>query len=62
MKYALYASWAILTLLIVNEQLAIFQCNEMLHYLPAIALIGLHLFNRKQQKCHTQSCNLSRHQ
>ena len=61
-KYALYASWASLSILIVNEQLAIFQWNEMLHYLPAIALIGLHLFNRKQHKCHTQSCNVSRHQ
>ena len=62
MKYALYASWASLTLLVVNEQMAIFHWNEMLHYLPAIALIGLHLFNRKQHKCRTQSCNLSRHQ
>jgi hypothetical protein len=56
MKYALYAIWVILTLLIVNEKASLVPLPEILKYISAFSLVGLHLYNRKYCQCATQSC------
>lgn len=52
MKAALYISWAFLAIVLLNEKLSIFHWVEEVIYLPAIALIALHLYNRKY--CHSE--------
>lgn len=56
MPYLLYMSWIVLALFILNERFAIFQINQVINYIPAVSLVGLHLYNRKYCKCETDSC------
>ncbi|MEM7658563.1 MAG: MerC domain-containing protein [Bacteroidota bacterium] len=51
MKYALWASWLALSLAIVNEKMGWAHLGELVVYIPAAALIGLHLYNRKYCQC-----------
>lgn len=55
MKIALYASWAFLAMVIINEKLALFHWVEEIIYLPTLALIGLHLYNRRYC-CENDDC------
>ena len=52
-KYAMYASWLFLTMVLLNERLELFHWREELIYLPTISLIGLHIYNRKYCQCAT---------
>ena len=56
MKYALYASWALLTLLIVNEKAAVLPIAESWKYGAAFTLVSLHLYNRKYCRCADDGC------
>ena len=56
MCYALWLSWAGLTFVILNEKLGWVHLAEAAIYFPAIALIGLHLYNRKYCKCSNEDC------
>ena len=56
MKYALWISWTLLTLAIVNEKLELFHLGELVVYIPAISLVGLHLYNRKYCQCADETC------
>ena len=56
MKYALYGSWGLLTLLIINEKTALVPLTEMCKYALAFTLVGLHLYNRKYCRCADESC------
>ncbi|MEO1516854.1 MAG: MerC domain-containing protein [Bacteroidota bacterium] len=47
MPTVLYVSWAALALFIVNERFEFFSMSRVFYYLPAIILVGLHLYNRK---------------
>jgi len=51
-RYALWISWGVLTLIILNEKLSLVPLPEVAIYAPAISLIVLHLYNRK----HCQHC------
>lgn len=51
MPTALYASWTVLTLLVINEQLGLLPVAEGWKYGVAMVLIGLHLYNRKYCQC-----------
>lgn len=59
MPLALYLTWIVLTLFIVNEKFQFFYLNHLLLYLPAMCLIGLHLYNRKYCRCDTDQCCVS---
>lgn len=56
MKYALYAVWALLSLLVLNEKIAFFHISEWWKYLAAISLITLHLYNLKFCHCSEETC------
>ena len=45
--YALWASWIVLAVIVMNEKLEVVHLPEAVIYLPAISLIVLHLYNRK---------------
>ncbi len=55
-KYALFAIWGILTLLILNEKLAYFGISELWKYSTAFGLIGLHIYNLKFCQCSEEAC------
>ncbi len=56
MKYALWISWIVLTLAIFNEKIELFHLGELVVYIPAVSLIGLHLYNRKYCQCKDETC------
>lgn len=55
-KYALFASWVFLTFIILNEKFEGFHLAEEWVYLPALSLVGLHLYNRKYCQCKNEQC------
>jgi hypothetical protein len=56
MKYALYISWVLLTLFILNEKLQGIPLAEEIIYIPVISLALLHLYNRKYCQCTDEKC------
>lgn len=46
-RKALWISWILLAIIVMNEKLAVVELPEAVIYLPAISLIVLHLYNRK---------------
>jgi hypothetical protein len=58
-KWAFWLTWAFLTLVILNEKLELFHLAEELIYIPALGLVGLHIYNRKYYQCKDEKCGLS---
>lgn len=56
MKWALWISWTMLASLILNEKLEMVPVVEELIYVPSIALVALHLYNRRYCRCGDQGC------
>ncbi|MEP3210818.1 MAG: MerC domain-containing protein [Maribacter sp.] len=56
MKVALWISWALLAMTIVNEKLELIGLIEAFIYIPSMALIVLHLYNRKYCQCEKECC------
>lgn len=56
MKPLMWISWLVLFLVIINEKLELFHLAEAAIYVPAFALIALHLYNRKYCECNTDTC------
>lgn len=55
-KPSLWVSWAFLFVVIINEKIAWLPLSESIIYIPAIALIVLHLYNRKYCQCKSDKC------
>ena len=55
-KRMLRLSWLALSIVIFNEKLELFPLAETVIYIPTIALVILHLYNRKHCKCNTEKC------
>ena len=51
-----WASWILLSFLIVNEGFGWVVLSEYLTYVTAVFLIVLHLYNRRYCKCETERC------
>jgi len=56
MKSALWVTWSLLALIILNEKLGIIEIPEETIYFPALGLIGLHFYNSKYCKCENDNC------
>lgn len=56
MKYALWASWAALCFVLVNEKMSWIPLSEQMIYIPSIGLILLHIYNLKYCRCKEDSC------
>lgn len=56
MKPALWSFWALLAGIILNEKLQFIALAEALIYVPSIALVILHLYNRRYCQCRTENC------
>jgi len=55
-KVALFLSWAVLAGIILNEKFGWLHLPEALIYLPAVSLVGLHLYNRRYCQCEDETC------
>ena len=56
MKFALWISWAMLAFIILNEKMELVPIAEALIYIPSIALVVLHLYNRRYCQCGNEMC------
>ncbi|WP_062058921.1 MerC domain-containing protein [Aquimarina longa] len=55
-KPLLWLSWFALLLVIMNEKLELLPLSEAIIYVPAFALMILHLYNKKHCNCSTDKC------
>ena len=55
-RFAFWISWWGLTFVILNEKFEMLHLVEEVIYIPSIALVVLHLFNRKYCKCSNHCC------
>lgn len=55
-KPALWFNWVLLFLVIINEKIGVLAIPESSIYIPSIALIVLHVYNRKYCQCSTENC------
>jgi len=53
---ALWVSWSILFIIIINEKIQLFNLFENAIYFPTLSLIFLHIYNRKFCQCETDQC------
>lgn len=56
-KMALWGSWAILLITLLDEALGFGILFESFIYVPAIAIVGLHLYNQRYCQCADDSCS-----
>lgn len=56
LKYALFATWGILSFLILNGKFNFLNISEWWKYLMAFSLIGLHLYNLNFCRCSVETC------
>lgn len=61
LKTTFWLSWTILFLIIINEQINLFQINNKLIYIPGLLIITLHLYNIKFCRCSEKECNSNIH-
>ncbi|WP_298504397.1 MerC domain-containing protein [uncultured Maribacter sp.] len=55
-KPMLWISWFTLLFVLLNEKMGVFPLAEAVIYVPALALIFLHLYNKKYCNCNTDKC------
>ncbi|MCP4440052.1 MAG: MerC domain-containing protein [Aureispira sp.] len=55
-KYGLWGSWLLLLAVLLNEKMDWIHLSYGTNYLPAIALISLHLYNKKYCQCAGEEC------
>ena len=55
-RYALWLSWGLLLLTIINESMAVVPLAASFVYVPAVAIIILHLYNMKYCRCADEGC------
>ncbi len=60
-RYGLWISWIMLTVIVLNEKLSFFHLPEAAIYFPTVSLIALHLYNRKYCHHHDgEECSLEK--
>ncbi|PQB04672.1 MerC domain-containing protein [Aureitalea marina] len=55
-KYAMTICWLGLAAIILNEKLSVVHIAEFAIYIPALALVTLHLYNQKYCQCQEENC------
>jgi len=55
-KPLLWFSWIGLSIVILNEKLELIELPEVAIFFPAIALVILHLYNKKYCNCNEDKC------
>lgn len=55
-EIALWSSWCLLMLAVLDESFQMGLFPESFIYAPALSIVGLHLYNQKYCKCTEDSC------
>ncbi len=55
-KIALWSGWTLLLFAVINETLQVILLSELFIYVPAIAIVLLHIYNLKYCKCADNTC------
>lgn len=55
-KQLLWANWALLTFIILNEKVHLIPLPESVVYIPSVALIILHIYNSRYCQCKDETC------
>lgn len=55
-KIALWVSWTVLMVVILNEKFAVFPLAEQAIYSPTIGLVFFHLYSQKNCQCSHKNC------
>lgn len=55
-KLSLWAGWILLAFVILNEKLTLIAIPEAAIYIPSVALVVLHLYNRRYCNCQREDC------
>ena len=55
-KIALWVSWTVLMVVILNEKFAVFPLAEQAIYSPTIGLVFFHLYSQKYCQCSHKNC------
>lgn len=56
MKYALYGTWALLTILIINEKTGFVAISALWKYMAGFLMIGTHIYNLRYCQCKGEAC------
>ncbi|MCH2023496.1 MAG: MerC domain-containing protein [Saprospiraceae bacterium] len=59
LKRALWISWVLLLILLLNEKLAWIPLSKSSIYFPALGLVSLHIYNLRFCNCKEQKCCVS---
>ncbi len=54
MKYSLWVSWIFLSFVVLNEKMEWIYLMKEISYIPALVLVGLHVYNRNY--CQKSEC------
>ena len=55
-KYALWTSWILLLVAVLNEKLGLIPISGAILYIPAMSLVVLHLYNQRFCQCADDKC------
>lgn len=55
-RFSLWSSWVMLLLAMLNETASIVPVHETFVYIPALAIVVLHLYNMKYCRCNKNQC------
>ena len=57
-KGLFWFSWALLAFFIINESVMLFSITHHLKYIPALAIVFLHMYNIRSCRCQEDKCCL----
>tara|TARA_Y100000589_G_C27196265_1_gene646945 strand:+ start:2719 stop:3135 length:417 start_codon:yes stop_codon:yes gene_type:complete len=55
-KWLFGVSWVLLAFFIVNESVMLFSITHHLKYIPALAIVFLHMYNMRTCRCQGDKC------
>ena len=62
MQVSFYSLFAVLSILVFNEHLILFQAPKAIMYISAGLLAGLHFYNRRCVNCSNKCCHSKKHE
>ena len=57
-KVLFWLSWTLLAFFIIDESIMLFSTSHHLKYIPALAIVCLHMYNIRTCRCQDDSCCL----
>lgn len=59
-KYALWISWLLLSLIVLNEKFELLHFSEEVIYVPTAALVLLHIYNHRYHGSENDECSVDK--